>query len=531
MQPVRENVTALRLLVSASAWFAGLCLCMPVEAARTDGQLVITAVDEQSQARVPVRMELRDARGRAVRLRPADAIVQGESIYFDGQVTLDLRRGAYSFVIEAGPEFPTRLGNFTIDRHAEDTAEVTLSRRVDMRKEGWWSGDLDVQTRLEDLPLMMRARSLDLAPTAALVNERGRCRKLKLPRVAAAEEAIAATGAPSTSALIYGPWATLDNRRGGGLLAIGAENPVDVCQWKVDDPSLPSAIAASEAGARVVALTPFDWDLPLWVAANRLDAVQIINRYSLANASLGNEGIGRPRDETFFPGKLGNGRYSESVYHHLLNCGLRLPPAAGSGTGAAMGARPIDSPLGTNRTYVHCGDSCTRESWLAGLRAGRVVVTNGPLLRTRVDGELPGYVFELYKGERREFQISLDIAFYEAAQVEYLEIVQNGRPIHQVRLDELAKQNGKLPFVEFETSGWFLVRAVSNNANVYQFASTGPYYVEMEHQPRISRASAQYFLTWLDDAAAQFAGNEPVIADIEAARPFWKKLLESATAE
>jgi hypothetical protein len=96
-------------------------------------------------------------------------------------------------------------------------------------------------------------------------------------------------------------------------------------------------------------------------------------------------------------------------------------------------------------------------------------------------------------------------------------------------LDELAKKQGKLPFVEFETSGWFLVRAVSNNANVYQFASTAPYYVEMEHKPRISRASVQYFLTWLDDAQAKFAGNAPVLAEIDAARPFWQKLLDRAT--
>jgi hypothetical protein len=409
-----------------------------------------------------------------------------------------------------------------VDRHAEDTAEVTFSRRVDMQEEGWWAGDLDVQVRLEDLPVMMRARAVEFAPAAALVNEQGRCRKLKLSRAADT------VGEPP---LLFGPWATLDNRRGGGLLALAADSAVDVCQWKLDDSSLASATAAAEAGAQVVALTPFDWDLPLWIAAGKLDGVQVINRHSLLNAVVDNESIGRPRDETFFPGKLGNGRYSEAIYHQLLNCGLRLPPTAGSGAGAGSGRRLIASPLGTNRTYVHCGETCTRDAWLEGLRAGRVVVTNGPLLRTRVDGELPGHLFELYDGQRREFQISLDLDFYEAAQEDYLEIVQNGKPLYQVRLDELAARNGKLPFVEFESSGWFLVRAVTNNPNVYQYASTGPYYVELNHQPRISRASVEYFLTWLDDAAKKFAGNEPVIADIEAARPFWQKLLTRATVD
>jgi hypothetical protein len=491
--------------------------------ARTDGTLIVQAIDEQSGEPVAVRMELRDARGRAVKVRPEGAVVLGESVYFDGEAALNLRRGAYNFLIEAGPEFLTRMGNFTIDRHAEDTAEVALSRRVDMRKEGWWAGDLDVQVRLEDLALLMRARAVDFAPTAALVNEQGRCRKLKTP---AGDEAAASPSPP-----IYGPWATLDNRRGGGLLAIAPAKPIDVCRWKAADPSLASLTAADEADAQIVALTPFDWDLPIWIAAGKLDAVQIINRHSLHNASVDNEGNGRPRDETFFPGKLGTGRYGEAIYHDLLNCGLRLPPAAGSGTGSGAGSRINGNPLGANRTYVHCGDACTRESWLEGLRAGRVIVSNGPLLRTKVDGELPGYVFQLYEGERREFQIALELAFYEANKVEYLEIIQNGRSLYQVRLEELAERKGKLPFVEFDDSGWFLVRAVTNNQNVYQFATTGPYYVELNHEWRISRESVRYFLTWLDDAATRFAGNEPVLAEIAGARPYWERLLERANAE
>ena len=46
--------------------------------------------------------------------------------------------------------------------------------------------------------------------------------------------------------------------------------------------------------------------------------------------------------------------------------------------------------MGYNRVYVHCGESTDVRGWWEGLRAGRVVVTNGPLLRPRVNGELPG---------------------------------------------------------------------------------------------------------------------------------------------
>jgi hypothetical protein len=497
-----------------------------VNAAAPDGLVTLSAFDEKTREPISVRFELRDGRGRAMRVRPEGAVFAGESIYFDGQVTLGLRRGQYQFLAEAGPEFITRPGKFTIDRHAEDTIEIPLERKVDMHQEGWWAGDLDVQVPLYDAPLMMRARALDFAPITTIVNDHGRCRKPKpMPGDTAGRTGL------SSSPLLYGPWATLDHRRGGGLLAVGADTPVDICRFKAGDPSLPSAENSRDAGAAIVALTPFAWDLPVWTAAGKLDAVAIINRHSQPNGVIDNETDGRPRDKTLFPDQIGHGRNSEAIYHHLLNCGLRIPPAAGSGAGASMGGRVVASPLGTNRVYVYCDETCTRESWLEGLRAGRVFVSNGPLLRTRVEGEPPGHVFQLDAGEKRGFQITLELAFYTQTQVDYLEIIQNGKIIHHARLDDFGKKRGRLPPVEFDSSGWFLVRAVTNNSNVYQFASTGPFYVESNYQPRISRASVQYFLTWLDDAAKKFAGNAAVLAEIDAARPFWQKLLEGATAD
>lgn len=497
----------------------------PATAARYDGLLAITAKDDETGQPLAARMELSDARGRPVRIRPADAVAAGDSIYFHGGVTLELRRGDYTFLIEAGPEFRTRPGRFSIDRNSEGTEEVALRRIVNMRSEGWWAGDLDVEAALADLPLMMQARGVDLAPAATMVNLGGRCRKVK-------QKPDRGEGS-SDVGLLYGPWSAIDLRRGGGLLLLAIDDgePLpDVCRWKNDGPSRPVVDAAREAGACVTAMTPLAWELPVWIAAGKLDAVQVINRFTLPNAAASDAGE-RPFDKSRFPGKAGVGRASEAVYHHLLNCGLRLPPAAGSGLSVGGSGRSAVPPLGANRVYVQCGESCTRESWFAGLRAGQVVVSNGPLLRTRVEGQPPGHVFELAVEEKHEFQIALDLAFYEQTNVEYLEIVQDGKAVHQIRLDELAGKAGKLPPVAFDQSGWFLVRAVTENPDLYQFATTGPYYVEVGYQERISRASVQYFVDWLDDAARHFAGNEAMIAEIDSARPFWEKLAKRANVE
>jgi hypothetical protein len=281
----------------------------------------------------------------------------------------------------------------------------------------------------------------------------------------------------------------------------------------------------------VVARTPFDWNLPVWLAGGKLDAINVINQHALRDGVVDNEHDGRPRDRSLFPGRSGNGRWSESIYYHVLNCGLRVPPSAGSGSGRN------DSPLGTNRVYVYCGKEFSSERWWEGLEAGRVFVTNGPLLRPLVRGETPGYVFHLDDGGPMKLEIGLNLA--TRVPVEYLQVVKNGSVDVEVRLDQWAKTNGKLPPVVFDESGWFLVRAVTNNTRVYQFASSGPYYVERAGRPRVRRRSVEFFLDWIEAAEARIralpdiddATRARLLAEQSSARQFFADRLAAANAD
>jgi hypothetical protein len=269
----------------------------------------------------------------------------------------------------------------------------------------------------------------------------------------------------------------------------------------------------------------------VWLASGKLDAIQLIHRHSLRDGVVDNEDDGHPRDESLFPGPTGNGRWSAAVYHHVLNCGLRIPPVAGSGSG------PNDSPVGTNRVYVHCGDDFSPESWWQGLAEGRVFVTNGPLLRPIVEGQPPGYVFHLEGRESMSLEIGLNLA--TRVPVEYLEIIKDGEVYVDVRLAEWKQKKGRLPPVEFDDSGWFLVRAVTSNPKTYQFASSGPYYVEKSGRPRVSRRSAQFFLDWIVQAelhirqhpALDEATRESLLAEQASAQEFFNQLMASANAE
>jgi hypothetical protein len=223
----------------------------------------------------------------------------------------------------------------------------------------------------------------------------------------------------------------------------------------------------------------------------------------------------------------GNARWSQAIYFHLLNCGLRIPPTAGSGSGE------VPNPVGYNRVYVHVDGDFSYEKWWAGLRAGRVVVTNGPLLRPTVHGQLPGHVFRGERGEQLEFEIGLTLSTREP--ISYLELVKNGVVERSVRFDEYAK-SGRLPKLRFDQSGWFLIRAVCDVAKTYRFAMTGPYFVEIGYQPRISKRSAEFFLDWVNERIEQIklddpAQQEAVLRYHRQARDFWEDLASKANAE
>ena len=57
----------------------------------------------------------------------------------------------------------------------------------------------------------------------------------------------------------------------------------------------------------------------------------------------------------------------------------------------------------------------------------------------------------------------------------------------------------KLPSVDFEDSGWFLVRVVTETPDVYRCAISAPFFVEFDGKPYVNRQSVQYFQKWMVD--------------------------------
>jgi hypothetical protein len=488
-------------------------------AANGKGELEIQAVDADTSEPLAVRMILRDARNKPIR-PPVKHPFWHDHFVFDGSIQLELPPGLYTFEMEHGPEYKTRQGNFYLEKDARDSKVVDMHRVVNMRKEHWYAGDLYLARNPADLELLMKAEALDYVSNITWWNQKSFWDKKPLPK-----DPLATFADHRLAQLLEGR----DDRAGSSLLLLRMAQPLELGPPGRDFPGPLTIVnqAREQGGCQIAARSSTLWDLPMLVAAGQLDSVLVASDAFERETILAPQAWEKPKDGSLFPGTTGAGRWAQDAYFHLLNSGLRLPPTAGSGSGLGT------NPAGYNRVYVYC-EEFNEKSWWDGLKQGKTVITNGPLLRPLVNGEPPGHVFQAEKGEVVELSIALNLATRE--KIEYLEVIRDGRVIHETRLDEWAKAGGKLPNVKFEQSGWLLIRAVTNASKTYRFAMTAPYYVEIGYERRISKQSTQFMLDWLTERAKRITTTnaeerQAVIAPFRTARDFWQQQAAKANAE
>ncbi len=489
--------------------------------AKTDaatGVLELRVVDDETGGPVAARLQLRDQRGRIRRVPRAPFWQDHAAI--DGQTILKLPPGRYTFTVERGSEYLDQSGHFLIRSGATDNKTIRMKRFADMAKLGWWSGDLYVKRPARDLDLLMRSEDLHVAGVLSW-SYHGAPR----PTPGAPWEE---TSRPTADRRLIFPTGQ-DARLGGRALVFLSPAIVADDVEANYPPSIAFLKQARQSERAHLSMgQPNAWDLPIWLASGYVDSFLLLGPELVHGDKLPEDPTGYPRDKTFYPQPHGWGRWCEAIYHHALNCGLRIPPIAASGSGIGP------NPLGYSRVYVHCGDALDEDIWWDRLRAGRTLVTNGPLLIPRVNGELPGHVFHGSPGEPVSMEITLTLHTRE--KIDYLEIIKNGQVVEDVLLSDLVAKRGKLPRIVFEHSGWLLIRAVTSNAASYRLASTGPYYVQIGDEPRVSRKSAQFFLDWLQQRTNELriddaAQRKEVMRFHRAAQTYWEQLVETANAE
>jgi hypothetical protein len=484
------------------------------------GKLAISVVDKETGKPLPCRVHLKDAAGKA---QQAGALPFWRD-HFDcpGDARIELPAGKYTYEVEHGPEFSAVKGETTVVGEKEAMVEVKLERLADMAAEGWCSADLHIHRKPADIELLMKAEDLHVAPVITWWNKRSEWgTEKRLPEKLLVQH---------DGNRYYHLMAGEDEREGGALLYFNLPAPLLITGAGREHPSPLKFLheARKHKGAWVDIEKPFWWDVPTWLADGQVDSIGIANNHMCRSEMRDAEAWGKPRDRERFPPPLGNGFWTQEIYYQVLNCGLRIPPSAGSASGV------LPNPVGYNRVYVQVGAKLSYERFWEGLKAGRSFVTNGPLLRPQVAGQLPGHVFTAPKGKELSLEIKMGATSREPIRV--FEVVQNGRVVRSVPFAEW-KKSGTLGTLTCKESGWFLVRALVDDPKIFRFASTAPYYVEVGDTPkRISKASAQFFVDWvaerskrvkLDDATQR----QEVLEPHERALRFWKGMMEKANVE
>jgi hypothetical protein len=114
------------------------------------------------------------------------------------------------------------------------------------------------------------------------------------------------------------------------------------------------------------------------------------------------------------------------IWHELMNCGIDLPPAAGTDLPNFPNRNWWQPFLGEVRMYLRTGDDNNFGGWVKALRRREVFVSSGPVIDFRVNDLGPGGEVRLPKGGG-DVGITAGLTFYR--QLEDLQIIRNGQPV------------------------------------------------------------------------------------------------------
>ena len=384
----------------------------------------ITVRDKKSGQPMPCRIHLKDSAGKPQ--QPGDLPFWFDHFVSPGTAKLQLNPGKYTVEIERGPEYRRIAGTIEVKAQRRLRLEYQLERIADLAAEGWWSGELHVHRPVEAIELLMRAEDLHVAPVITWWNKQNLWDNRRRP----VDPLVQLRRQPVLSR----DGRRRRTRRGRPALLSSQGAPGD----RVDQSGISVAheVRRSSSAQGRQGLDRHREAVLVGrsrLARHRQDEVDRAGEQPYVpqpDVSKTKPGVSRGRWSRL-PAPLGNGYWTQEIYYHVLNAGLRVPPSAGSASGV------LPNPVGYNRVYVHLDKELTYADWWNGLRAGRSFVTNGPLLRVRANGEFPGHVFAAAPGTEIKVDLKAELTTQDPIRV--VEIIKNGQVERRVPFEEVVK--------------------------------------------------------------------------------------------
>ncbi len=488
--------------------FLGMLLaCLPAVGADTGG-ISVTIHESGSEAPLPCRAWV-IAGGKRLfepKTESCTPYARDRSFSCDGRFVIEVPAGRAVIHIERGKEYRPVDKEIVVQPNQTTSADITLERWVNMRKEGWYSTDMHCHFGLGNLTILKQlalADDINFEPLLTLWNHQTKTpadgnwptwpggssvyadathvvsfRNQEIERIGG--EAFESTGA---------------------LLMFGLTRPVKMPPGNSRYPC--DAVlgrSAKESSPQCV----IDTDKPIWgenvvgVALGLFDSVQVCHNHyhreatipigwGMAGADIEDGQKDWGQDELF--------HRTNSTYYRFLNCGFRLAATGGS----AMGVMPV--PLGYSRTYAKLDGPLTEANYLAAIRAGRTFATSGPMLILTADGQDCGS--EIRYSTNRGKSIALKAELRSIQPVDSLELIANAKAATKIDLKNrtpspVLAESIELAF-EPQRSGWVVARATFAGPDGHlRQAHTSPVYITVDGKPIASKADAEYMIRWID---------------------------------
>jgi hypothetical protein len=442
------------------------------------GRIRLEVKDAKSGAPVPARLGLYDASGRAP-LPSDDALVVHRyadetrlmsvaqrllwpsahrlAFYASGTYEAEVPAGRYELVATKGPEYRAFKGSVDVKAGETTDATVALQRYIDQPSRGWFSGDTHLH--------LMRDRTDDLAVWGLVAAEDVHVGNLL------------EMGNIVTTHFRQPAWGTAGRFfRDGHLIASGQEDPRTTQRGHTIHHNL-------KAPVHLPAEDFFAYHKVFEASHEQGGVSGYAHMGQLFNGRRG-LALDVPFNLVDFIEVLQGGRLVTDTWYPFLNLGFKVNPAGGSDY-------PYFGPSlpGVERYYVKLDGAFDADAWYAAFRAGRVFVTNGPLLDFTINGAGMGQEVRVARGAR------LDVA--AAAQLNP-DIDKLGRLELIVHGDVAATERGtggdRLELrqtLTAERSMWVAVRALGDRQvettgqvnTLGAIAHSAPIYVIVDNQP------------------------------------------------
>jgi hypothetical protein len=175
-------------------------------------------------------------------------------------------------------------------------------------------------------------------------------------------------------------------------------------------------------------------------------------------------------------------------YYDLLNCGFRLPLSSGTDWWI----------YDHNRVYVKVEGSFSYDTWIAGLRAGRTFVTNGPLIDFTVDGQGPGATLE----RAQPGMVRVRARVLSRLPFDKIEVIQNGQAVAEQSAIQ-AREAWLEREIPARRGGWLALRVQSqawSHGGVRVFGHTSPIYLRVAGTPFRWAEAAGRFIDEIEES-------------------------------